>query len=265
MADEPRFAPAAVRREEILTLIERHGFVRVRSLAKHFEVTEVTIRTDLDALAEGHVLQRVHGGAVAGLRSSTHERSFEKALLHYADEKRRIGHAAAGLVRSHQAVMLDSGTTTTAVARALLRREDLEDVTVITNALNIALELEPAHPRLTIVVTGGTLRPVQHSLVAPLADAVLDRIRADLAFIGCNGVDATAGVTNMSLPDADMKRAFLSAARRRVIVADSSKIGATQLSRVCPADQIDLLITGNAADTAALQAIRERQVQIQQV
>jgi DeoR family transcriptional regulator of aga operon len=265
MADESRYAPAAVRREEILTLVERHGFVRVRSLAKQFEVTEVTIRSDLDALAAGHALQRVHGGAVAGLRSSTHERSFEKALLHYADEKRRIGHAAAGLIRSHQAVMLDSGTTTTAVARALLQREDLEDVVVITNALNIALELEPGHPRLTVVVTGGTLRPFQHSLVAPLADAVLERISADIAFIGCNGVQAEGGVTNMSLPDADMKRRFLQAARRGVIVADSSKIGVTQLSRVTPVNQIDQLITGTGADASALAEIRALDVSITQV
>ncbi len=186
-------------------------------------------------------------------------------MRNYADEKRRIGHAAADLIRSHQAVMLDSGTTTTAVARALLHREDLEDIVVITNALNIALELEPGNPRLTVVVTGGTLRPVQHSLVAPLADAVLERISADIAFIGCNGVQAEGGVTNMSLPDADMKRRFLQAARLGVIVADSSKIGVTQLSRVTPVNQIDQLITGTGADAAALAEIGALGVSITQV
>lgn len=245
-----------------MTLVERHGFVRVRSLAKKFQVSEVTIRADLEALAAGHALQRVHGGAVPGLRSGAHERPFEKALLHFADEKRRIGYAAAALVDSYQAVLLDSGTTTTAVARALLHREELEDVVVITNALNIALELEPAHPRLTVVVTGGTLRPVQHSLVAPLADLVLDRIRADVAFIGCNGICAQNGVTNLSLPDADMKRRFLQAAARTVIVADSSKVGATQVSRVSPIDKVDGLVTGVEADRAELAAIADHRVQI---
>lgn len=262
MPEDARYAPAAVRREEILTLVERQGFVRVHTLARHFGVSEVTIRTDLEALAAGHALQRVHGGAVAGLRSGAHERSFEKALLHYADEKRRIGRAAADLVRSFTAVMLDSGTTTSATARALLLREDLEEVVVITNSLSIALELEPAYPRLTVVVTGGTLRPVQHSLVPPLADGVLDRIRGDIAFLACNGVRADQGITNLSLPDADMKRSFLQATGRTVIVADSSKIGATHVSRVAPIDTIDVLVTGKDADPVELDLIRDRGVEI---
>jgi len=262
MADSDRYVPAVVRRDEILTMVERHGFVRVNTLARHFGVSDVTIRTDLEALAAGHALQRVHGGAIAGLRSSAHERSFEKALLQYADEKRRIGRAAADLVRSYQAVLLDSGTTTTAIARALLLREELEDVVVITNALNIALELEPAHPRLTVVVTGGTLRPVQHSLVAPLAEGVLERIRADVAFLGCNGVRADVGVTNLSLPDADMKRRFLQNAARTVIVADSSKVGATHVSRVAPIDQVDVLVTGRDADESELAEIRSHDVTV---
>lgn len=264
MSQTDGFAPAAVRREAIVSLIEQEGFVRVTRLARHFSVTEVTIRGDLDFLAERHAVQRVHGGAVAGLRPGSLEPPFEQALLHMADEKQRIGRAAAGLVQSHQSVIVDAGTTTTAMARALAHRDDLEGVVVITNALNIALELE-SETNLSVVVTGGTLRKAQHSLVSPLADAVLERINADLAFVGCNGVEADCGVTNINLPEADVKRQMLNSARRSVILADSSKIGVTELVRVIPATDIDLLITGIDADPDVLAALVELHVAVRKV
>lgn len=173
-----------------------------------------------------------------------------------ADEKSRIGRAAAALIESDQAIVLDVGTTTTAIAMAMLERDDLQNVVVITNALNIALALESAIPRVTVIVTGGTLRPLQHSLVDPLAGVVLDRIRADLAFIGCGGVDSIAGITNVNLPEADMKRRMLAAAARSIVVADSSKLGVTQLSRVAPIGEIDTLITGAEGDRRQLELLR---------
>lgn len=236
--------PAALRREQILATVAERGFARVGQLSARFGISEVTVRSDLDALAEAGSVERVHGGAIATVRPGGAERGFEQSLLSAADQKRRIGAAAAELVVSHQAIVLDVGTTTTAIAHALLEREDLEDVVVITAALNIALALEPAIPRLTVVVTGGILRPRQHSLVDPLAGAVLERVRADIAFIGCSGVDARAGVTNANLPEADIKRRMIDAAARTVVVADSSKLGVVQLSRVAPLTEVHTLLTG---------------------
>ncbi|MBK4348287.1 DeoR/GlpR family DNA-binding transcription regulator [Lacisediminihabitans changchengi] len=247
MSDTSAPPPAAIRRARMLEHIDAQGFARVSELSALFGVSEVTVRADLESLE----VQRVHGGAVASQRI---ENTFEQSLNDASDEKRRIGVAAAALVESGQAIVLDVGTTTTAVATALLERPDLRDVVVITNALNIAMALEPAIPRFTVVVTGGTLRPLQHSLVDPLAGAVLDHIRADLAFIGCSGVDATAGVTNINLPEADVKRRMLATAARSIVVADSSKLGVAQLSRVAPLADIDALITVAEADTGALRA-----------
>ena len=110
-------------------------------------------------------------------------------------EKAAIGRRAADLVWPGATVVLDVGTTTTAVARALLQRTDLEGVTVVTNGLTIASELEAALDRFTVMLTGGTLRRMQHSLVDPMAGLLLDQVHADLAIIGCNGVDPHAGVT----------------------------------------------------------------------
>jgi DeoR family transcriptional regulator of aga operon len=253
MADQT--LPAVTRRRRMLSIIEEQGFARVADLSERFGVSEVTARADLDVLADSLAVQRVHGGAVAEQRSTNTERAFEASLLDSADEKHRIGRRAAALVESGQAVLLDVGTTTTAVAEALLARDDLRDVVVITNALNIALLLEPGIPRFTVIVTGGTLRPLQHSLVDPLAGTVLDHVRADIAFIGCSGVDARAGVTNINLPEADAKRRMIATAARTVVVADGSKLGVAQLSRVAPLSEIDSLVTGAEAPRAAVDAL----------
>jgi DeoR family transcriptional regulator of aga operon len=108
--------------------------------------------------------------------------------------------------------------------------------------------LEPAIPRFTVIVTGGTLRPLQHSLVDPLAGAVIEHIHADIAFVGCSGVDVRAGVTNINLPEADVKRRMLAAAARSIVVADGSKLGIAHHSRVAPVSDIDALITSSDAD-----------------
>jgi DeoR family transcriptional regulator of aga operon len=250
--------PAAARREQILAIVEERGFAKVGELSRLFGISEVTVRADLDALASLGAVQRVHGGAVSGAatgRSPGLESPFEQSMLAASDEKARIGRAAAALVQSHQAIVLDVGTTTSAIATALLERDDLQGVVVITNALNIALLLEPVIPRFTVVVTGGTVRPLQHSLVDPLAGVVFDRIRADLAFIGCSGVDAGSGITNVNLPEADLKRRMLEASARCIVVADSAKLGVTQQSRVAPIGEIETLITGAEADPGQLRRL----------
>ncbi|THG35785.1 DeoR/GlpR transcriptional regulator [Glaciibacter flavus] len=249
--------PAVVRRERIRVAVAERGFVRVSELAESFGVSGVTARADLDALVDaGHVL-RVHGGAVpAAADRAERETSFEESLVASVLPKQRIGEVAASLVRSGQSIILDVGTTTLAVARALCARSDLDDVTVVTNGISIALELEGEIPRFTVVVTGGALRPLQHSLVDPLADVVLERIHADIAFLGCNGVDVAAGVTNVNLPEAAVKTRMLRSAHRAIVVADSSKLGRVHLGRIAGLAEVDTLITDAAATPAALDDLR---------
>lgn len=261
MSERPRVVPVPVRREQIVSIIERQGFARVVELSRAFGVSEVTIRADLDALAEAHVIERVHGGAVAGVRALAKEPDFELAMTRATSEKRRIGHAAAALVGSDQSVLIDAGSTTTAVARALLARDDLSGVVVFTNSLTIAFEFEAGEPRFTVGVTGGTVRHKQHSLVDPFGDMFVGLIRGDICFIGCNGV-SVEGITNSSMPEVSMKKRFMDASRQRVVVADSSKIGKTQLARVAPLDAVDLLITGVEAPEANLAPLREAGVTI---
>ncbi len=247
--------PPEVRRERIAAAVESSEFVRVADLSAQFGLSEVTIRSDLDQLSRSGLVRRVHGGAVAS--GPRPERAFEETAATNAAEKDRIAQEAASLVQDGETVIIDVGTTTTAVARALVARQDLRDVVVFTNALNIALLLEAAIPRFTVVVTGGTLRPMQHSLVDPLGGFLLERIHASLVVLGCNGVDASAGVTNVNLPEADIKRRMLRAAARSVVVADGTKIGEVALAQLCQVGDVDLFITGASADSARLAELRE--------
>ena len=245
---------AEVRQARIAESIWELGFARVTELADRFGVSAVTVRNDLSTLEGRGEVRRVRGGAVRpSMRLG--ERAFEVSLGELATEKASIGAFAARMVASGETVMLDVGTTTTAVARGLLQRTELEGVTVVTNAINIALELERATPRISVIVTGGTVRPLQHSLVNPMGTTLLERLRGSVAFIGCNGVDPEAGVTNINLPEAEIKRAMLLACRRRVIVADGSKVGEVELAKVCDIGEVTTLITDQSADQEVVETI----------
>jgi DeoR family transcriptional regulator of aga operon len=114
-----------------------------------------------------------------------------------------------------------------------------------------------------VVVLGGTLRPMQHSLVDPMGALPLEQINADLVFLGCNGIEAEAGVTNANLPEAEIKRRMLRASSRRVVVADGSKVGDVSRSRMCGVEDVHLLITGASASDEAVAALRERALEVQ--
>ena len=255
-------APPEVRQERISALVEQRGFARVAELSERFGVSTVTVRTDLQALEGRGRVRRIRGGAVPPDVVRT-ERPFEVSARELATEKTRIGEYAARLVSSGDTVVIDVGTTTTAIARALIARTDLQDVMVFTNALNIALELERASPRISVVVTGGTVRPLQHSLVNPLATVILEGLNASIAFIGCNGVDPRGGVTNLNLPEAEVKRAMLYAARRRVVVADGSKLGEVELAKVCDVGEVSLVISDRTADPAVVAELAVQGCQVE--
>ena len=270
--DAERHQPLAeVRQDRMAGIILDEGFARVTDLAGRFGVSAVTVRADLTALEARARVRRVRGGAVppSGLLGERvpelplGERPFESSQWEAPVQKSSIGLHAAAMIADGDTVVLDVGTTTTAIARALVLRTDLRDVTVVTNGLNIALELEPAAPRLSVVVTGGTLRPLQHSLVNPLGTVLLERLRASVAFVGCNGVDPEVGITNVNLPEAEVKRAMLLAARRRVIVADGSKVGEVELAKVCDIEEVNLLITDPSADPEVLEAIAAAGCQVE--
>ncbi|MCX7740850.1 MAG: DeoR/GlpR family DNA-binding transcription regulator [Meiothermus sp.] len=244
---------ATLRHQEILKTLHQEGRVEVGALARRFGVSAVTVRADLEYLERQGLLRRTRGGAVPA-EAKRFELPLEETRQVHAREKESIGRYAAGLVRDGETLILDVGSTTTELARALPMH--LKNVVVITSALNIALLLE-AHPGLTVIVTGGTLRPLQHSLVNPYGTLLLREINADKAFIGCNGVHPEKGFTNTNLQEAEIKRAMMEAARETVVLADHSKLMQVAAARIAPLRAARLLITDHKAKAEDLARLRE--------
>ena len=246
----------AARLHAILDLLAADGEVTVEELVERFGASPATTRRDLDSLAEQRLLTRTHGGAVAQtvayelpLRYKSHLRTHEKES---------IAQTAAALVTPGMVVGLSGGTTTTAIAAALAAREDLAaegGITVVTNAVNIAAQLA-TRPEIKVVVTGGVIHSRTYELVGPFVEQLLRGVRLDIAFIGVNGIDATAGATTQDEREAAVNRMMAERARRAVVVTDGSKLGIEAFSVVGGPDLFGTIITDRAADTAAVTALR---------
>jgi DeoR family transcriptional regulator, aga operon transcriptional repressor len=248
---------AEERRRKILQLTERDGRVVVKDLARRFSTSLITIRKDLEHLEGQGRLERAHGGALpldaAALQDPTLR---EKERLH-RKEKERIAAAAARLVEPGQVIILDSGTTSTAVARAT---KSIRNLTVITNAVNIAAEL--AGTSVEVILTGGALRPNSFSLVGPLAEESLRYVTADLLFLAVDGFDLEYGLTTPNLLEAKVNRVMIANAQKTIVVCDSSKFGRRSLSLIAPASAAHQTITDDKIPPKYLRGLRDAGVKV---
>jgi DeoR family transcriptional regulator of aga operon len=232
----------AQRLDAILERLSGDGNVDVGALARDLGVSSASIRRDLRALEERRLLSRTHGGAVGP--GVLYELPLRYRSAHHEEEKRRIATAAAERIPEGAAIGLSGGTTTTEVARAIAEREEL---TVVTNALNIAWELA-VRPNLKLVLTGGVVRGKSYELVGPLAEASLPLLNLDIVFFGTDGITPEAGLTTHHEVEAHTNRALISRTRRTIVVADSTKIGQVAFAQICELKDIDELITDARAD-----------------
>jgi DeoR family transcriptional regulator of aga operon len=245
------------RRREILDIINNEGRVVVKDLARHFDTSRVTIRNDLEILHSQGLVHRTHGGALPIQVGALLDPSLrEKEKLHRL-EKQHIAEAAVALVKEGESVVLDSGTTTTAVARALRKFRIL---TVITNAVNIAAEL--AGTSIEVILTGGTLRENSFSLVGPLAEDSLRRLSADIFFLAVDGFDVRFGLTTPNMLEAKVNRVMMEIARQTVVVCDSSKFGRRSLSLIAPPGAIQQTITDGRIPKTDLRTLREAGIKV---
>ena len=246
-----------VRRGRILEWLREEGSARVSVLAKALAVSEVTVRQDLEKLeAEGHIV-REHGGAF--LKSvPTQVRTM--ALQHQENmaEKQKIGRVAAGLVSDGETIILDSGSTTTEVAANLYGRSD---VTVITNALNIALMLG-AEPDFDVHVTGGHFKAPTLSLSGERSADFFRDLYAQKLFLATGAFDVEAGLTYPSFADISVKRAMIDSAQKVYLVADSHKIGERSFCVLGGFDKIDVLITDAGISKEQRNAIEKAGVEV---
>jgi len=234
----------------LLELLTNSGRVTVEDAADQLRVSQATIRRDFDQLAQQQMITRTRGGAVAN--GVSYDLPLRYKTAKHSAEKQRIGAAAAALVSPGMVVAINGGTTTTEVARALAVRPELSSsaddaqLTVVTNALNIANELL-VRSRMKIVVTGGVVRPQSFELVGPLAGGILREVTLDIALLGVDALDVNLGAAAHHEGEAAMNNLMVARARRVVIIADSSKLGMHAIARICPIERIDTLVTDGGA------------------
>ena len=240
----------------ILERLAGNGSVSVSDLAANVPASAATIRRDLRLLESQRLLARTHGGAIA--RGVLYELPLRYKAARHQREKALIAREAASRVGDGRAVGLTGGTTTTEVARMLVERQQL---TVVTNALNIASELA-VRPNLKLVVTGGVARDTSYELVGPIAEQGLAGLNLDLVFLGADGVDPEAGLTTHHAMEAHTDRALIERAQRVVVVADSSKIGRVAFARICEIERVHEMITDAGADRGLLEQISQVGVEV---
>jgi DeoR family transcriptional regulator of aga operon len=239
------------RRQHILELIQNQGRALVSDLSEQLNISQITIRKDLDYLQSKGLIQRSHGGALRVPPRALIDPTLQEKQKHNLREKERIAAAASKMVEEGQCVILDSGTTTTAVAERLKRFKHL---TVITNAVNIAAELVGTD--FEVILVGGTMRRNSFSLVGPLAEDNLEEMHADILFLGVDGFDMEVGITTPNLLESRVNRAMVKAARHVVAVCDSSKFGRRSLSRIVPPGAIHHVITDQNLPREIEEALR---------
>ncbi len=245
------------RRRSIVEMLHRDGRVLVTNLARHFHTSQITIRKDLEVLDAQGLIQRTHGGALPLQSGALLDPTLrEKENLH-REEKIRIAMAAAKMVEEGQSVLLDSGTTTTAIARAL---KDIKKLVVITNAINIAAEV--AGTNIEVILTGGMLRKNSFSLVGPVAEQSLRQLSADILFLGVDGFDTRLGLFTPNLFEAQVNRTMVGISRKTVAVCDSSKFGRRSLSNIVPVTTVNQVITDKNISKQDLQALRDAGIKV---
>jgi DeoR/GlpR family transcriptional regulator of sugar metabolism len=249
------------RRLKIAQQVQDHGSVRVAELMRTFHVTDTSIRRDLEILESQGRLRRIHGGAVATARSQAPQ-SFQAKTREHPEFKARIGAAAAALVHVNESILLDSGTTVLEVALHLPKNlNGPTPLTVVTNSLPVVSELQ-AWSTIHLNLLGGILLPEYQATVGPQTIANLRRIQVDKAFVGCDGLTLSHGLTTPHMLIAEVGRVMAEVAHEVIAVADSSKLGRVGFTPIVPLNAVHKLITDSGAPAQLLDEIRAAGIEV---
>jgi DeoR/GlpR family transcriptional regulator of sugar metabolism len=258
-------ANTTTRTDFILQELRRNGRVDADDLSKQLAVNSSTIRRDLEKLERQNLLRRVHGGAVPvdTLSYSTYayDLTFQKNMGRQADEKAQIAQAALELIESGDTIALSPGTTTTHLARCI-RHSSLRNLSVVTNAINIAMELVGL-PEINLTVIGGLLLPDFFALVGPAAEHSLSEIYVSKAFLGVTGLHVEHGLTGPNQLEAFTHRMMLQRAQQVIVLADHTKLENVAFYSIAPLASVDLIITDRDASPTALTRLKEQNVRVQ--
>lgn len=227
------------RRNDILRLLAEKGEVFVTDLSKKFKVSEVTIRNDLDQLEQKNTLIRARGGAIKfETRMVYDQRVVDKSKIHFK-EKALIGKEAAKYVKESDIIIIDSGSTTGEMVGNFI---DFQDLTVITNALDIANQLI-SKPNINVIIPGGYLRKNSISLVGPMAEKSLRNFNVDKVFLGVDGIDTRHGLYTPNVEEARLNEVMIEISKEVILLVDSSKFKVRSLAFICPINKVHKVIT----------------------
>jgi DeoR/GlpR family transcriptional regulator of sugar metabolism len=245
------------RREKIFELIKEDGSAKVVSLAKIFKVTEPTIRQDLEKLEEDGLVTREHGGAYLK-NVDLHVRTVSLAHQENIDTKEAIAQKCLEFIEPGDTIILDSGSTTSEIAKKL---KGFKGLTVITNALNIALTLG-AEPGIEVIVTGGEFKPPTLSLTGQKASDFFEGINAQKLFLATAGISLKAGLTYPSISDLVVKKAMIEAAELTYLVADSTKFGKSAFASLGALSLINYIITDEGIEDKHKQIFQDNEIEL---
>jgi DeoR family fructose operon transcriptional repressor len=248
---------AEERKQRILAALLRKPAVRVTELERTLRVSAASIRRDLAELERTGLLKRTHGGAIS-VQMAVIEPSLAEKEDRYQAEKIAIARLAAALIQRGDTIFLDAGSTTRQIARELRHHRE---ITVVTNALNIAWELSSSE--LELLVTGGHVRRGILSQVGPLADQAIAAVHVDKLFLAANGVDLNRGVTTPNLLEAQTKRAMIERASEVILVVDHSKFGRVTFGQICGLDRVHRVITDDRLPAATVTALASLGVKVE--
>jgi len=251
------FTPTPERQKQILALLTRQGRLSVNEIVEQFSISVATARRDLESLASHGKAERVHGGVIA-IEQAPPESPILERENEQADEKIRIGLAAANLVADKETVFLGSGTTVLEVARQLRNRKNL---TVITNSLPVLNALAGAEG-ITVISLGGMLRDSEMSFIGHLTEQALAEVRADKVIIGTRGVSLEHGLTNDYMQETLTDRAIMKIGQAVIIVADHTKVNRVSTALLAPLNSMQTFVTDAKADKKFLQALKKQGINV---
>lgn len=245
------------RHQHILDVLKATGSVQVVDLCQDLNVSSVTIRKDLQFLEDKKQLFRTHGGATLSNPYIGDRPVIEKVMLQSA-EKEKIGHFAASLIEANDCILIASGTTVFYLARNI---QPKGNVTVITGALNVAIEIAH-HPNIEVIQLGGVMRKTSSSVTGTYAEKILDDFSCSKLFLGVDGIDLDFGLTTTNMNEAQLNRKMIAASRKTIVLADSSKFGKRGFGKICELDDIEQIITDSNISSRIVTELESKGIEV---
>lgn len=248
-----RLSIPAQRQQIISEFLKQNITISVREAAELCMVSEATARRDLDEMASTYLVERTHGGAVLK-HSTVTERKYSEKMQLMVNEKQRIARAAAKMIAPGESIFLDSGSTTYFLAKLLI---GIDQLTVVTNSLDIAYSIQLASSS-TMIVTGGVRRDGFSVLTGNIAEELTRGLCVDISFLGTDAIDVESGLYNSNVSEIVMKRNILRSGRKKVLLADHSKFETKALTKVCEVHDLDVVITDTGIKEKYSKSLKEK-------